>query len=252
MTAGELAEAKRYGRIGLVCTLADKGLDLLYLSLMALCLAPWIDRWLVSCPLLEDWWPIRLAVLFLIVFGLHVGVSFPLSYYSGHALEHRFGLSKLAFSGWLWRYAKRLVLAMAFGLALFLGLYGIIWLVGAYWWLAGAAAFFAVSVLLGQLVPVWILPLFYKIERLDDPELRRRMTRLAEGTGLSIEGVYRMALSEETVKANATSPRYSSRGWSTALWGFGSPAGYSPPGCFTSRAPSTMSTCRIMFTRCRF
>ena len=48
-----------------------------------------------------------------------------------------------------------------------------------------------------------ILPLFYKIERLDNPELAERMARLAEGTGLSIQGVYRMGLSAETAKANA-------------------------------------------------
>ncbi len=34
-------------------------------------------------------------------------------------------------------------------------------------------------------------------------ELLRRLSRLAHGTGLSIEGVYRMDLSSETVKANA-------------------------------------------------
>ena len=203
MTVEELAEAKRYGRLDLMCTLVDKGLDVAYLSVMALCLAPWIDRRLVLCPLLKDWWSIRLAVLFLVVVGLHVCVSLPLSYYSGHVLEHRFSLSKLTFSGWLWRYAKRLALATAFGLVLFLGLYWIIWVTGAYWWLVGAAAFFGVSVLLGQLVPVLILPLFYKIERLDDPELGQRMAELANGTGLSIEGVYRMAMSVETVKANA-------------------------------------------------
>ncbi|MHC4403093.1 MAG: M48 family metalloprotease, partial [Planctomycetota bacterium] len=38
---------------------------------------------------------------------------------------------------------------------------------------------------------------------LDEPELEGRLTRLTEGTGLSLGGVYRMALSEETVKANA-------------------------------------------------
>jgi STE24 endopeptidase len=50
---------------------------------------------------------------------------------------------------------------------------------------------------------VLILPLFYKIEKLDQPELTDRIAKLAEGTGLSIEGVYRMDLSAETVKANA-------------------------------------------------
>jgi STE24 endopeptidase len=82
-------------------------------------------------------------------------------------------------------------------------LYWLIWLTGGWWWLAAAAAFFVVSIVLGQLAPVLILPLFYRIEKLDRPELTDRIARLAAGTGLSIEGVYRMDLSEETVKANA-------------------------------------------------
>ena len=79
----------------------------------------------------------------------------------------------------------------------------LIWTTHGWWWLAAAAAFFAVSIVFGQLLPVLILPLFYKIEKLDAPELAERIGRLAAGTGLSIEGVYRMALSDETVKANA-------------------------------------------------
>jgi STE24 endopeptidase len=108
---------------------------------------------------------------------------------------------------------------LAFGVAMFEGLYAIIWWTGPNWWWIAALAFFAVSVVLGQLVPVLILPLFYKIERIGagrsgdgvvNPEqeskaaeVARRMARLAEGTGLSIEGVYRMDLSSETAKANA-------------------------------------------------
>jgi STE24 endopeptidase len=203
MTPGELAEAKRYGRLQLTCTLADRGLDIAYLAMMALVGGPWFDRWLARWPLLARYWSLRLVALFLIVVGLHTLLGLPLSVYSGYVLEHRFGLSRLTPGGWLWRNAKRLALTVTFGAAVFLGLFGIIWLAGPYWWLVGAAAFFVVSVVLGQLVPVLILPLFYTIERLDNPELLDRMSRLAEGTGLSIEGIYRMALSEETVKANA-------------------------------------------------
>ena len=199
----ELAEAKRYGRLDLVCTLVDKAIDLVFVAVMALVLARPIDAWLGRSALLHDWWPLRLAALLAIMMALHVAVSFPLSYYSGYVLEHRFKLSKLSFLRWLWRYAKRLGLAVAFAVAMFVGLFWIIRTTGPYWWLVGAGAFFAVSVVLGQLVPVLILPLFYKIERLDRPELAERMARLAEGTGLSIEGVYRMDLSVETVKANA-------------------------------------------------
>ena len=203
LTAEQLAEAKQYGRLDLICGLLDKGLDVAFLAVMGLLAAQPIDDWLSRCPLLTSYWSVRLIVLLLITMGLHVCVSFPLSYYSGHVLEHRFGLSTQTPAAWLWRYTKHIALAVAFAAAMFLGLFWLIWLTGAYWWLAAAGAFFVVSVVLGQLAPVLILPLFYKIEPLEDTDLTRRMARLAEGTGLSIEGIYRMALSEETVKANA-------------------------------------------------
>jgi STE24 endopeptidase len=101
------------------------------------------------------------------------------------------------------RYAKRNALGAGFGLLLIVALYWLIWSVGPWWWLAAAAGFFVVSVVLGQLLPVVVLPLFYKIDRMENPELSERMSRLAAGTGLSIQGVYRLGLSAETAKANA-------------------------------------------------
>lgn len=216
MTPGQLAEAKRYGRLELICDLADKALDLAYLAVMAFVFARSLDNWLAGFIPRAG---LRLAAMFAIVTGLHIVLSFPLSIYAGFVLEHRFGLSRQTLGRWLWRYAKRNLLVLAFGMAMFEGLYAIIWWTGPNWWWIAALAFFAVSVVLGQLVPVLILPLFYKIERIgagrsgdDDAnpeqeakaaEVARRMARLAEGTGLSIEGVYRMDLSSETAKANA-------------------------------------------------
>jgi STE24 endopeptidase len=216
MTPEQLAEARRYGRIELICDLADKAVDLAYLAVATIFLARPLDDWLAGFIPRAG---LRLAAMFAIVTGLHVLLSFPLSLYSGFVLEHRFGLSRQTLGRWLWRYAKRNLLVLAFGLAMFEGLYAIIWWTGPNWWWIAAVAFFAVSVVLGQLVPVLILPLFYKIERIDAganteaaadqeqamkaAEVARRMKRLAEGTGLSIEGVYRMDLSSETAKANA-------------------------------------------------
>jgi len=203
MNAAELAEAKHYGRLELACALADKAIDVVYLTVAAFLMAVPLDAWLQSFPWLASWRTLRLAFLFAAVLAIHLAVSFPLSYYAGHYLEQRFHLSTQTFGRWLWRYAKRNLLAGAIMLAMVLGLYWLIWTLGPFWWPAAAGAFFIVSVLLGQLAPVLILPLFYKIEKLDVPELSERLTRLAEGTGLSIEGVYRMDLSAETVKANA-------------------------------------------------
>jgi STE24 endopeptidase len=203
MTGAELAEAKRYGRLELACGLADKAVDAGYLAVAAFILAAPLDRWLQSYPLLDRNWTLRLAALFLAVMAIHIAVSFPLAFYSGHLLEHQFKLSTQGFGRWLWQYLKRNLLAVGFSLAIVLGLYWVIWTTGPAWWLVAAGAFFVVSIVLGQLAPVLILPLFYHIEKLDSPELVDRMARLAQGTGLSIEGVYRMDLSDETVKANA-------------------------------------------------
>ncbi|MBX3413823.1 MAG: M48 family metallopeptidase [Pirellulales bacterium] len=200
MTPAELAEAKRYGRIHRNLSLLDKALDLAYLSVATFLLAVPVDRWLAESISSAT---VRLGMLYVIVILLHECLSLPLSYYSGYVVEHRFGQSNQTLRAWWWKHAKSFVLAMVFGGVLFTGLFWVIWLTGAWWWLVATGAFFLVSVVVGQLAPVLIMPLFYKIERIDHPELTSRMDRLAEGTGLSIEGVYRFDMSSETSGANA-------------------------------------------------
>src|SRR5262249_7101505 len=70
-------------------------------------------------------------------------------------------------------------------------------------WVWAAAGWLLATLVLGRLLPVLILPLFYKVTRLEDTQLQERLRRLSEGTGLTVEGVYRLHLSAETRKANA-------------------------------------------------
>jgi STE24 endopeptidase len=203
LTADQLAESKQYGRQDLACTLVDMAIDVIYLGVMALWGARRIDRALGQSAVLGESAVLRLVCLFLAITALHYVCSFPLSWYSGFLLEHRFGLSRQSFWRWLRRYALQSLMVVGFGLALVVGLFLIIWWAQAWWWLIAALAAFVVTILLGQLLPVLIMPLFYKIEQLDDVDLRQRFERLTSGTSLNIEGVYRMRLSTETAKANA-------------------------------------------------
>jgi STE24 endopeptidase len=203
MNPQELAEARQYRRLRVAVAVSDIILDLACLAAAAFWLARPMDHWLAQWGWLSRLATLRVAALFLMVAGLQWAVSLPLDFYSSYVLEHRFHLSTLSLPGWLWRLAKQASLGALLGVAIFVGLYWIIWTTGAWWWLAAAAAFFVVSTLLGQLAPVLIVPLFYTVKRLDHPELLQRMRDLSQGTGLSIEGVYRLALSEETVKGNA-------------------------------------------------
>ena len=201
MTRAQLQESKRYGRQKLICLLADRLVNLVFLGIMAVLLARPIDGWLGALPTSQS---IRLILFFLILVCLNSCISLPLALLSGHILEHRYRLSNQSLGQWLLRHLKHLSLATVLGSIMFLGLYWIIWLTSAHWWwLVAAVGYFMVSVLFGQLAPVIILPLFYKVERSDDVELTAMVSRVARGTGLEIAGVYRMKLSDETGKANA-------------------------------------------------
>ncbi len=150
MSARQLAEAKEYGRRELYCGLVDRFIDVAYLSLFAFFIAQPLDDWLRQAAFLRPFW-LRLGTMFVIMTLGHILVSFPLSFYSGHVLEHRYGLSRQTVGRWFGHYAKRNLLTLAFGLALTQGLFWTIWLTGPLWWLAAAAAFFVVSAVLGQL-----------------------------------------------------------------------------------------------------
>jgi STE24 endopeptidase len=62
---------------------------------------------------------------------------------------------------------------------------------------------FILSVIFARLVPVVILPMFYKITPLDDEELRNKITALAKDAGIRVENVFRFNMSKNTRKANA-------------------------------------------------
>ena len=201
-TRRELAEAKTYGRRKVYCHLADVALDVSLLVVLTVLLGKSLDLWLASFPALETTW-LRLSTFYLTIAAAQYVISLPLSLYSGFILEHQFGLSRQTLLRWFRRDLLKHALLLIFGLAMIQGLFWLIRWSGWLWWIAAAVAMFVVSVVLGQLVPVLILPLFYKIEPLEDDRLESRFQRLVQGTSLAIKGIYRMRLSRETVKANA-------------------------------------------------
>ena len=65
------------------------------------------------------------------------------------------------------------------------------------------AVFVGLFLLVMQLAPVVLFPLFYKFEPLNNDELRDRLTRLGQRAGTRVRGVYEWKLSEKSKKANA-------------------------------------------------
>lgn len=145
------------------------------------------------------------ALAFYVVALTAIGqaLSFPLDFWSGYRLEHQFGLSRQSFSGWLKDWLKALALGFALGLAAVELVY---WALARFpdtWWVLCAAAFVAFFILLAQLAPVLLLPLFFKFEPLQDEELCRRLLALSERVGARVRGVWLWKLGEKSKKANA-------------------------------------------------
>ena len=196
----DLAENKRYQRLKHIDTLIGMIVSIAGL-LVAVWLGPRINAFVQDLVGPNRW--LRLIALgFVYAAGFEL-LSLPVDFWSGFILEHQFKLSRETFLQWWWKRIKMYLVGGPLGLALLLGLYSVLWFTGPYWWLAAALGWLAVTLVLGRILPTIILPLFYKVTRLEDPAMQERFGRLAEGTGLKVEGVYTLGLSAETKKANA-------------------------------------------------
>jgi len=74
---------------------------------------------------------------------------------------------------------------------------------GGWWWLWAAAFMTVFTLLLSFILPVVIIPMFYKLTKLENEALAARLRAMAEQVGARVVGVFRMGLGEKTKKANA-------------------------------------------------
>ena len=141
-----------------------------------------------------------LYVLILMSIAKVLGLG--LDYY-GFRLEHRYNLSNQKLRSWTWDQCKGFLVGMVLAAVLVELLYFFIREFPQNWWLIAWAAFLGLFVLMAQLAPVVLFPIFYKFAPLDDEELKARLVGLSERAGTRVRGVYKWNLSEKSKKANA-------------------------------------------------
>lgn len=200
-TPEELAKAKRYNRTKHLLLLVDLGLSLVGGALFVLSGLPQrVQRF--SEQRVAHRLGARTLALALFTLGQFLA-DLPLDYVSGYTLEQRYQLSNQSRRAWALEQLKGLAIGLPF-MAL-LG-NGVLWVVGRWprrWWLVLTAVSVPFTVLLAQLVPVLILPLFNRFEPLRDAQLGERLKRLAGRSGVHVARVLEMDMSKQTKKANA-------------------------------------------------
>jgi STE24 endopeptidase len=196
-------QAKQYARIKRRLWLVDNLFSMLYL--LAWLFLGWsisVREWL-SAITTNDW---LLVALYVAVFGGVASIlSFPLGYYSGFILPHRFGQSNQTLKDWFIDRLKGLAIGAPLGLILLELFYLALRVTGDLWWLWVAGGMLVFTVLLSNLAPILIMPLFNKYVPLGDEhqELADRLMRLAERANTKVRGVFKFDMSKRTKSANA-------------------------------------------------
>ncbi|MEI6221315.1 MAG: M48 family metallopeptidase [bacterium] len=143
-------------------------------------------------------------LLFIIVAGiLEAVLTFPISFYAGFIIEHKYNLSNQSFTKWLIEEGKGILIGGIIGLPILTVFYSCLLIFGNSWWLPVAGFLFFFSLVLSRLAPIFILPLFYKITPLENKELARYLESYCIKLGIKTQGIYAFDLSKNTKKANA-------------------------------------------------
>jgi STE24 endopeptidase len=152
----------------------------------------------------ESLLPLAPTAVFVVLLSIlnEIG-ALPIAFFSGFILERRYGLSNERIGAWLTDQAK------SFGIGILLGapaaalIYWAIRRAPDRWWLEAGLIFAILLVVLTNLAPVLLLPVFYSIKPLARDRLRIRLMALAERAGARVLGAYEWGLGEKTKKANA-------------------------------------------------
>lgn len=147
--------------------------------------------------------------LYLIIFaGIYYLIFLPLDFYESFMLEHKFGLSNETAAGWVIKCLKKCLLSVPVLLIAGESLYLLLRHFPYLWWLLLTTLWLLFTLVLNKIVPVLIIPLFYKCTPLPEGVLRKKLIDLGIECGLVIKGVFEIKLSRDTKKANAAVAGY--------------------------------------------
>ena len=145
------------------------------------------------------------AIFGMLFGGFYYLLSLPLSYYEGFIIPHRFDLSTQTMNGWILDQGKILIIGGILGGLMLEIVYAFLRLFPDWWWLGAGIILLIFNVILANLAPLIIFPIFYKFVPLENEfeELSKRLIKLADQAGAHVQGVFKFDMSRRTKLANA-------------------------------------------------
>ncbi|MGH7304245.1 MAG: M48 family metallopeptidase [Candidatus Rokuibacteriota bacterium] len=195
-----MADADRYHRLQLLLALLALGLSTAYLLLLIGTGAGNALAHAAARITSARWGQVALVA---VVLGAgHGALTVPLTLIRGFWLPRRFGLLHQPLLAWAGDQVKAAVIGGTLAIAAVEIVYALLALT-PFWWLAAAAIFIVAQIALTAVLPVWIVPLFYRLTPLADDGLRDRLLTLARRAGVAAIGVFVADQSRKSRTANA-------------------------------------------------
>ncbi|MEO0185684.1 MAG: M48 family metallopeptidase [candidate division WOR-3 bacterium] len=146
---------------------------------------------------------IQAFLYFVVFYSVYFLISLPFGFIGGYRIEHKYNFSTQTIKGWFMDEIKSFIVGLVLGLIVIEVLYLITFSCPKLWWLYLSILMILFSVVLANLFPVLILPLFYKTTPLADGNLKERIKEICGKAKMKIEGVFTINLSSKSTKANA-------------------------------------------------
>jgi STE24 endopeptidase len=199
-------KAKEYARIRRRLSFVNMGIGVLGVCILLFTnLGNWLGEQLqpLSWQPIVGWFPLQILAYFLILILVYELITMPIAYYSGFVLPHRYGLSTMSLQSWLADLFKGFALGLVLEVLVIEFVYALLALQPQTWWLWVGLAMLFFSVVMANLAPVLIFPIFYKFTPLPEGDLTKRLLALAARAHTRVRGVFTMHLSNKTTAANA-------------------------------------------------
>jgi STE24 endopeptidase len=126
-----------------------------------------------------------------------------MAWFEGYRVDHEFSLSHQNFRDWMIDFLKAAVLSYTVIVPLSVGLYLLIRL-SELWWLWASAVYAVLELIASTILPLIVVPMFYKLKPYSDAVQRDQLLRMANKAGA--KNIHRVMLANESArsgKANA-------------------------------------------------
>ena len=156
--------------------------------------------------LLNGWINLRFFVIliyFAVVYVAYTSLTLPFVFLEGYKIEHKYSFSTQSLRAWFADVIKSFLVTFVLGAIVVEIIYSITLISTHLWWLWLSIIMIIFSVILNNLFPVLILPLFYKTSPIENEALKKRIAEICAQTRINIKGVFSINLSSKTTKANA-------------------------------------------------